>query len=163
MQVAQAQHRPSSYPSAMSSVDAHQATDAFTDTTVALMSYNVGIDNKEPGGKNNWPTKYRKLQNDVKSAFTHATGIQVLLLSEFGNMVTSIDRQLACGVKQPTGVTVFCTREFFENLLASIGLPHINVVADAPYVALIDSLCWRVRHNEVLRKLCSSESVKVQH
>ena len=34
-------------PSACGSVDAHHAAAAFTDTTLALMSYNIGINNNE--------------------------------------------------------------------------------------------------------------------
>ena len=78
MQSAQALHRLSSYRGAMSSVDAHHAANAatdtpdapgtwgsvdahhaagaFTDTTVALMSYNLGINKDEVVGKH-WPTK----------------------------------------------------------------------------------------------------------
>ena len=149
-------------PRAPGSVDPHHAADAFTDTTVALMSYNLGIQNTEPLGKN-WAKKYVKLQNDIKSAFTNETGIQVLLLSEFGNMFTSIDLEFAHGITQPTGDTVYCTRELFENLLADIDLPHINVIADAPYVALIDSQCWGVKHREILHKMCTKELIKVQH
>ena len=107
--------------------------------------------------------KYRKLRNDVKSAVTHETGIQILLLSEFGNMFNPIDSELACGVTQTTGETIYCTRKLFENLLADIDLPHIHVIANAPYVALIDTQCWRARRSEVLSRLCSNQSIRVQH
>ena len=96
---------------------------ALTDTTIALMSYNIGIQNNEVGA-NYWENKYERLQDDVKSAFNHETGIQVLLLSEFGNMFISIDSILSCGVLQPTGNKVYSTKELFEDLLASIHLPH---------------------------------------
>ena len=133
------------------SVDAHHAGDAFTDTILALMSYNIGIQNAEIRDGKKWTAKYTKLQNDIKSAFTNTeAGIQVLLISEFGNMFDSIDRILACGVTQPTGRKVKCTRELFEDSLANINLPHIHVVADPPYVALIDSECWRVKHCETV-------------
>ena len=135
---------------------------ALTDTTIALMSYNIGINNNEVGA-NYWENKYRKLQNDVRSAFTHAAGIEVLLLSEFGNMFKSIDAILSSGFKQPTGHWVYSTEELFEDLLADIDLKHICVYANAPYVALIDSECWQVRHREVLEKLCTKEDIIVQH
>ncbi len=51
----------------------------------------------------------------------------------------AIDLDLACGVTQPTGDTVYCTRELFENLLADIDLPHIHFIANAPYVVLFDT------------------------
>ena len=135
---------------------------ALTDTTIALMSYNIGINNNEVGA-NYWENKYRKLQNDVRSAFTHAAGIEVLLLSEFGNMFKSIDAILSSGFKQPTGHWVYSTEELFEDLLADIDIKHICVYANAPYVALIDSECWQVRHREVLEKLCTKEDIIVQH
>ena len=108
------------------------------------MSYNIGIQNNEVRGQN-WTHEYNKLRNDVKSAFTHEAGIQVLLICEFGNMLVSIDRTLCSGVTQPTGRTTKCTRELFEDLLADINMQHISVVADPPYVALIDSQCWLVQ------------------
>ena len=50
-----------------------------------------------------------------------------------------------------------------EDLLANIGLAHIRVLADPPYVALIDSRWWRVKEHEVILKLCSREDIKVVH
>ena len=50
-----------------------------------------------------------------------------------------------------------------KDLLANIGLAHIHVVADPPYVALIDSRWWRVIEHEVLQDLCSKEDIKVVH
>ena len=94
MNVGDAHHEPAF----ISSGDAHPAADALTDDTLALMSYNIGIQNNEiPQGRKlgNWGTKWQKLQDDVKSAFTHETGIQVLLLSEFGNMFDSIDKYIS--------------------------------------------------------------------
>ena len=82
-------------PGACGSVDTHHAADAFTD--FALMSYNIGIQNAEIYGGKNWTNKYKRLQDDVKSAFEHKVGIQVLLLSEFGNMFDDIDRHLRSG------------------------------------------------------------------
>ena len=148
-------------PGASGSVDAHHAAD--DGTTLALMSYNIGIQNAEIREGKNWTNKYRKLREDVKSAFTHEAGIQVLLLSEFGNMFESIDKVLAKGVTQPTRSRVHCTQELFEDLLADIDLSHIHVLADPPYVALIDSQCWLLQHREVLQKLCTNHDIKVQH
>ena len=144
------------------SFDVHHAAKAMTDATVAVMSYNLGIQNNELRGRN-WDRKYRKLQDDVKSAFFHEKGIQVLLLCEFGEMGSPIEAMFFGGVQQPTGVTVYSTQEFFENLLTSIHLTHIHVVAHAPYVALIDSQCWRVQHEEVLQNICTCTKIIVQH
>ena len=145
------------------SVDAHHAGHAFTDTTLALMSYNIGIQNKEVHSGKNWTQKYKRIRADVEAAFTNEAGIQVLLISEFGNMFDDIDRHLRSGVAQPTGNKVHSTCELFEDLLKSIKLSHIHVVADPPYVALIDSECWRVKHHEVLQNLCTKHDIKVQH
>ena len=70
------------------SVDAHHAADAMQVTSVALMSYNVGIANTEPRGKN-WirhKRKYYRLRDDIKSTFAHEKSIEILLLCEFGSM-----------------------------------------------------------------------------
>ena len=45
-------------PGARANVDAHHAADALTDTTVALMSYNLGIQNLEPNNAKNWAAIY---------------------------------------------------------------------------------------------------------
>ena len=143
------------------SVDAHHAGDAFPDTILALMSYNMGIQNAEIHTGRKWTEKYAKLRNDVKSAFTNTeAGIQVLLISEFGNMFDDIDGVLSSGVAQPTGRKVRSTRELFEDLLADLHLSHIRVAADPPYVALIDSQCWQVKHNGIRRKLCTTADIK---
>ena len=65
------------------SVDSHHA-----ETTVAIMSYNVGIHNDEvTGGKWSKPGgKYEKLRTDIANIFNHSSGIQVLLISEMGSM-----------------------------------------------------------------------------
>ena len=135
---------------------------ALTNTSIALMSYNIGIQNNEVLG-NKWPNKYKRLQDDIESAFTHEAGIQILLLSEFGSMFTSIDTILDSGVEQPTGRKIYNTKQLFEDLLGDINLPDILVVANAPYVALINSECWKVKRHEVLLDLCSKKDIKVQH
>ena len=102
------------------SVDAHHAGYAFTDTTIALVSYNLGINNNEVPSSNSckWTSKWKRLRNDIASAFKHEIGVQVVLISEFGNMFESIDNvfeQSKGGVTQPTGHKVKCTRELFED------------------------------------------------
>ena len=153
-------HMPGELPKSTSD-DTHLADDSKRPENAAGSSgYASPV--QEGGHKQ----KYKKLRNDVESAFTNTeAGIQVLLISEFGNMFDSIDRILACGVTQPTGRKVKCTRELFEDSLANINLPHIHVVADPPYVALIDSECWRVKHRETVvaaekttKPLCSTYS-----
>ena len=96
-------------PGARGSVDGHRAADSCPDdaglaeTIVALMSYNIGIQNNELDNNRKWAVTYRKLQDDIKAAFEHEVGIQILLLSEFGNMFTSCDEKFCRGHRQPIG------------------------------------------------------------
>ena len=68
-------------PGASGSVDAHHAADDITDTTLALMSYNIGIQNAEIRSSRKWTGKYTRPLEDVRSAFTKKVGIQVLASS----------------------------------------------------------------------------------
>ena len=59
-------------------------------TSVGVMSYNVGFQTSEIG-KPNWHKPHGKLERfrrDVEKAFDYeySCGIQILLISEFGNM-----------------------------------------------------------------------------
>ena len=132
-------------PRASGSVDAHHAV---TNTTVAVMSYNVGINNTEIMG-NHWASKYELLRDDIESIFAHEVGVQVLLLSEYGNMLDSM--------------TASSTKEVFQELLNELELTHIEIEAAPPYVALIDTNCWRVSKHELLRNMCSKAELKIQH
>ena len=124
--------------------DTHLADDGFTDTPLGLVSYNVGIQNSELQNSKNWAKKYRKLQEDVRSAFGHAVDIQVLLICEFGNMFESIDRELSSGVAQPTGRRVHCTRELpFRSASSDFGLATMRCNNDFKLLqtATIASCC----------------------
>ena len=75
----------------------------------------------------------------------HGYGFHILLLSEVGNMINSIDVNLKTtdygGVAQPAGEpSVSPTENFFLRILEEAGLAHINVTANPPYVALFDGL-----------------------
>ena len=72
-------------------------------------------------------------------------------------------RSSAVAIDNLVEKTVHSLRELLEDLLENIGLAHIHVVADPPYVALIDSRWWRVIEHEVLQDLCSKEDIKVVH
>ena len=113
------------------------------------MSYNVGIQNDEVAGKK-WTKekgKYNRLKNDVQKTFEHDTGIQILLIAEFGHMFNRI----------------FNAAEIFTTLLAELDLTHIHFEAMAPYVALIDKNCWQVKKSEPMTKLCDHHDLCVQH
>ena len=129
-----------------SSADSHRA-----DTMVALLSYNVGIHTAElTGKKKNWQKvngKYDMLKNDVENAFTHDTGIQILLISEFGHMFNKISN----------------AAEIFTTMLAELDLTHIHFEAMAPYVALIDKTSWQVKNRKCMTKLCDHPCFFVQH
>ena len=45
----------------------------------------------------------------------------------------------------------------FEDIIADLGLTHIQVKANAPYVALIDTTCWRVIKCELIGNLCDKK------
>ena len=132
-------------PRASGSVDAHYAV---TNTTVAVMSYNVGIMNTQIMGSH-WAPKYELLRDDIKSIFAHEVGVQALLLSEFGNMLHPMKTS--------------STNEVFQELLNDLELPHIEIKAAPPYVALIDTNCWRVSKHQLLHNMCSKAELKIQH
>ena len=68
------------------SADSHRADRVSTDTMVALLSYNVGIQNAEVAGQR-WQRKYDKLKNDLQAIFFNKKNrVHILLISEFGNM-----------------------------------------------------------------------------
>ena len=108
------------------SADSHHATHNSPDnTTVPLMSYNIGITNKDVKGRN-WAKpggKLLKLKTDVDNIFKNQLGIQIALLSEMGNMVDKLKN----------------SQQIFEGIITDLGLEHIEVKAHAPYVALIDT------------------------
>ncbi len=142
---------------------------------VALMYYNVGIHNSEVGSKK-WAKsggRYDRLKGDIRKIFSSDHAIQILLLSEFGNMLENIDdaickarmpiQKLSCdGVLQPV-VELTNTKELFEQLLAELDLQHIKVEANPPYVALINSLFWKTEKCEAVDKICTQQGLKVQH
>ena len=137
-------------------VDSHHAADISSDnTTVALMSYNVGIQNKEVRS-NGWAKSAGtrlKLKSDIEKIFRNQHGIQTALLCEIGRMWD----KLSSGGSHPTA------QEIFEGIIAELGLTHIQVNADEPYVALIDTRCWSVRYCLLIGDLCDKKEVVVQH
>ena len=61
---------------------------------VALMSYNVGIHNNEVNTMYKPSGKYEPFKADIIRALTSEHGNQIMLKSEFGNMIDSIDKKL---------------------------------------------------------------------
>ena len=132
-----------------SGADSHRGDDASRDTVVALLSYNVGIQNAEICGQK-WRTSngnYNKLKKDVRDTFGHSTGIQIMLICEFGNMF-----EAACYVK-----------DIFTKLLEEAELTHVHLEVMPPYVALIDKTAWEVTQREMLKDLCDCQRICAQH
>ena len=117
------------------------------------MSYNVGIQNKEIVWKN-WKRKngkYNKLKEDVRKTFAHGTGIQILLISEFGHMFQKLSN----------AKEIF--KELFTTMLAQLDLTRVHLEVMPPYVALIDKTAWRVTKSELMTKLCENNDICVHH
>ena len=126
-------------------------TTTADDFVVALMSYNVGINNNEIG-KSKWDSpggKFVRLQNDVENAFDleRGIGIQILLISEFGNMEKKVTN----------------SDDIITGIVKTLDLSNIHVEAMPPYIALIDRTCWTVQQCEILNTLCDKGDFEVQH
>ena len=132
-----------------SSVDSPRVGCDSSDTVVALLSYNVGIQNQEVAGSKwkNENGKYNKLKKDVQNTFAHETGIQILCISEFGHMFHKMSNAEAV----------------FKTLLADLQITHLHLEIKAPYVALIDKTAWQVKQSELMTKLCDQKDICVHH
>ena len=139
------------------SVDLRHAGDKSSGATVALMSYCVGIQNTEVDGRG-WATrggKLEKLRSDVENIFDHPQRIQIALFSDVGNMFVKLsDRS---GGPHPTA------EEIFTYIITDLRLAHIQVNANEPYVALIDTRSWQVTQCELIGDLCGKKNIVVQH
>ena len=126
------------------------------DTEVAFVFFNVGISNSELLGKcwnSKGSIKQDRLRNYIHGIFAPEHGIQALFISEFGQMSPTIDEELACSLNR--GVSQPATTTYFENMLESLGLSHLNVHSLPPYVALVDPNYWHVRECVRCDGLCS--------
>ena len=133
------------------SVDSHHAEDnPANGTCIALISYNLGINNKEVLNKA-WQKgpKRKKLKADIENIFSHANGIQGALLCEFGSMLEKLSKDIAKAV--------------FESIIAELHLTDIQVYANPPYVALIHTTYWRVETCLLVPGLCDATYLIVQH
>ena len=139
------------------SVDPHHAAHISSDnTTVALVSYNVGILNSEVKSKG-WAEKgekRQKLMSDVEKIFKNEHGIQIALISEMGNMLDKLSH--SSGGSHPTAEGIF------EGIIADLNLKHIQVKANTPYVALLDTTYWRAKTCELIGNLCDKKDLVIQ-
>ena len=119
--------------------------------TALRRQVNVGILNNEVKSKG-WAEvggKLLKLKTDVQRIFENQHGIQIALFSDVGNMLDKLSH--SSGGSHPTA------EEIFEGIITDLGLTHIQVKANAPYVALIDTTCWRVRTCELIDNVCDKK------
>ena len=155
-------HIRSIEPGTPASVGSHHTDD----TVVAIAYYNLGVQNKQVTGKH-WNKKGGAAQliaKDIEAIFSAKHGIQVVLLSEFGNMYRSIDksfRQRSVGPLDRAANN--STVSFFQALLRDLKLDDITVHALAPYVALVNSEVWEVEKCEALFGLCSKRENFAMH
>ena len=118
---------------------------------IAMLFYSMGIQNAMAGTRN-WWRRLAQIEQDVRRVFESDYAVQGLFISEFGNMFQSIDSALAPWHHQNT-------QELFEAMLATLGLDHIKVYADPPYVALVDADRWHVESCEKLSNLCAERDI----
>ena len=85
-----------------------------SETVVALVSYNIGINTGEITDKA-WATpggKLQKLLSDVKSIFNHGKGIQIALISEMGNMFEKLSNPIV--------------EEIFKGIIENLKMPKYS-------------------------------------
>jgi acetone carboxylase gamma subunit len=132
---------------------------------VAIAYYNLGVQNLQVTGKH-WNKKGGAAQliaKDIEAIFSAKHGIEVVLLSEFGNMYDSIDKSWRQSSVGPHHAASNSTVSFFEALLKDLKLDDIAVHALAPYVALVNSEVWKVEKCEALFRLCSKPENFAMH
>ena len=93
--------------SSRSAASHHAAHISSENTTVALVSYNVGINNDEVKSKGWAKTggKLLKLKSDIEKIFKSHHGIQIVLISEMGNMLDKLSH--SSGGSRPTPEAIF--------------------------------------------------------
>ena len=126
-------------------VDSDDDANMSPDTTVTLVSYNIGLHNNEVTGKA-WATpegKREKLRSDAKEIFAHGQGIHIALFSEVGNMFDKLSDATA--------------ENIFNDIIAELNMPYIEVKANAPYVALINTDWWQVSECKLIGNLCTKK------
>ena len=69
----------------------------------------------------------------VFGTFDHDTGIQIMLISEFGHMFEKMSN----------------VEEIFTTMLAELDLTHVRFEAMPPYAALMDKTAWQVTKTDV--------------
>ena len=124
-------------------------TEQRTGDRLSLVSYNVGVNNNEMQKIQNKQAKYKKLWTDIKKTFTSEHSITIMLMCEFGYMLTPLSNPEITKV--------------FEMILRELQLQHIKVFANAPYVALIDTSVWSVVECETHPLPCGCEGIRAQH
>ena len=83
----------------------------------------------------------------VFGTFDHDTGIQIMLISEFGHMFEKMSN----------------VEEIFTTMLAELDLTHVRFEAMPPYATLMDKTAWQVTKTELMTKLCDYKGICIQH
>ena len=131
----------------LASVGSHHAEDIVC----SVVSYNIGVQNREVIGRN-WYRKADLILRDMLAIFESSHGVQVALLSEFGNMYACIDDQWESD-----------TKSFFEGIVREMHNDDLSVFALPPYVALVDSSVWEVKLCEKVFELCDIKGNFAMH
>ena len=128
--------------------DGEHSTERRTGGWMSCVSYNVGVNNNEIQKIQSQQRKYKKLRTDIKTTFTSEHSITIMLMCEFGNMFSPLSN--------------LETKEVFEMILRELDLQHIQVFANAPYVALIDTSVWLVVKREMHQVPCRCDGLRAQ-
>jgi hypothetical protein len=109
------------------------------------------------------------LRDDLRKILAEET-VECVLLCEFGNMCefgtinTVLPKTLSASAgSHRTGRKTTATHIFFETLLNDLDLNHYDVIADAPYVALINTVTWVVVNASTCDNMCSNPLQRAQH
>ena len=149
-------HHSGDIGGAVSSVGSHHAEDIVS----SVVSYNIGVQNPEVTGKNWYKYNTGKadlILGDMLAIFESSHGVQVALLSEFGNMYDCIDDEWQ-NAGYPSD-----TQSFFEGIVKKMHNDDIRVFALPPYVALVDSSVWDVKLCEKVFELCDIKGNFAMH
>ena len=132
-------------------------------TPIGFAFYNIGLQNEQVGAKR-WRQNVWELQSDVVRIVSKSN-VHDIFLCEFGNMLHGIEHKLyQMQADKPSKTPrTEVVQEFFNTMLARIGLTTWKAYPDAPYVALVDVSIWEVKVHERIQDMCSHQKQRAQH
>ena len=83
----------------------------------------------------------------MQETFDHDTGIQIMLISEFGHMFEKMSN----------------VEEIVTTMLAELDLTHVRLEAMPPYAALMNKAAWQLTKTKLMTKLCDYKGICIQH